>query len=56
VAGHQVPIAFPALTGFPEVSGLALLGSAVALAGALCSPPPAVPYSAPAPVRQQVAA
>lgn len=54
---HQVETAYPALSSFPTVSGVALLGAAVGLLGALCSPPPARPY-APAPVRgrQEVAA
>jgi energy-coupling factor transport system permease protein len=46
VAHHQFSIAFPDLSSFPEVSGVALLGPAIALAGALCSPPPSVPYAA----------
>jgi energy-coupling factor transport system permease protein len=56
VAGHQVAIAFPDLAGFPVVSGVALLGSVVALAGALCSPPPSTSYAAAAPHRQEVVA
>jgi energy-coupling factor transport system permease protein len=56
VARNQVPLAFPDLAGFPEVSGVALLGAAVALAGALCSPPPSVPYVAARPLRQEAAA
>jgi energy-coupling factor transport system permease protein len=59
VGRHQVPVAYPALTSFPEVSGAVLLGVAVGLAGALCSPPSALPYGASAAVptpRQEVAA
>jgi energy-coupling factor transport system permease protein len=55
VARHQTPIAFPDLSSFPELSGLALLGAAVALAGALCSPPPSVAYAA-APLRREAIA
>jgi energy-coupling factor transport system permease protein len=55
VARHQAPVAFPDLSSFPELSGLALLGAAVALAGGLCSPPPSVPYAA-APLRREVTA
>ena len=54
---HQLDVAYPALSGVPPVSGLALLGAGIGLLGALCSPPPARPF-APAPVRarQEVAA
>ena len=45
VARHQPLMAFPDLGSFPEVSPVALLGAAIALAGALCSPPPSVPYA-----------
>ena len=40
----------------PELSGVALLGAAVALGGALCSPPPSVPYAAARPLRQEAVA
>jgi energy-coupling factor transport system permease protein len=57
VASHETPIAFPDLSGFPEVSGMALLGAAVALLGGLCAPPASVPYAtAPRPLRREVAA
>jgi energy-coupling factor transport system permease protein len=56
VARNQVLLAFPDLAGFPELSGVALLGAAVALGGALCSPPPSVPYAAARPLRQEAAA
>ncbi len=41
LAHHQVLVAYPALDAFPPVSATALLAAVVALAGALCSPPPA---------------
>ena len=59
MSGHQVAVAYPALSSFPPMSGVALLGPAVALLGALCSPPPAHPYVAPAPsvrIPQELAA
>jgi energy-coupling factor transport system permease protein len=56
VAHHQFSIAFPDLSSFPEVSGVALLGPAIALAGALCSPPPSVPYAAATWRQREVAA
>lgn len=40
VAGHQVPIAYPALDVVPQISLVVLAGAAVGLLGALCSPPP----------------
>jgi hypothetical protein len=53
-----VAVAFPDLTSFPQVSGVALLGSVVALLGGLCSPPAASPYAAAraVPLRSEVAA
>jgi energy-coupling factor transport system permease protein len=56
---HQIDVAYPALTSFPPVSAVALLGAAVGLLGALCSPPPARPFAAhvaPARAREEVAA
>ncbi len=44
VAGHQILIAYPPLDALPQVSALALLGTAIGLAGGLCAPPPAVPF------------
>ncbi len=46
VAGHQPLIAYPPLDAVPQVSLLALLGTAVGLAGGLCAPPAAVPFHA----------
>lgn len=43
IGGHQVLVAYPPLDVFPEVSLLALAGAGLGLAGALCSPPAAVP-------------
>lgn len=40
IGGHQVLVAYPPLDAVPEVSLLALLGVAVGLAAALCSPAP----------------
>ncbi|MCW2791786.1 MAG: cobalt transport protein [Nocardioides sp.] len=58
VGRHQVSVAYPGLTSFPEVSGAVLLGLAVGLAGALCAPPAAVPFGASVvvPGRREVAA
>ena len=58
VGRHQVLIAFPELTSFPEVSLVALLGVLVALLGGLCAPPASVPFATVAtpPARQRVAA
>jgi energy-coupling factor transport system permease protein len=56
---HQIDVAYPALTAFPPVSAVALLGAAVGLLGALCSPPPSRPFAAPlvpARAREEVAA
>ncbi len=47
---HQLDVAYPALDTMPPVSATALLAAAVALGGALCSPPPARPVAA-VPVR-----
>ena len=55
VARNQVPLAFLDLAGFPEMSGVAARRRG-RLAGALCSPPPAVPYAAVRPLRQEAAA
>ena len=44
VAGHQILIAYPPLDAVPQVSALALLGTAIGLAGGLCAPPAAVPF------------
>ncbi len=49
---HQIAIAYPALTSFPQVSLAALLGAGIGLAGALCSPPPARAFVAP-PLRER---
>jgi energy-coupling factor transport system permease protein len=57
MAGHQPEVAYPALSEFPPISVVALLGAAVGLLGALCSPPPARPFAAmPVAPRQEVAA
>ena len=56
VSRHQVPLAFPDLSTFPEVSAVSLLGALVALGGGLCAPPPATPYAVQVPARQEVAA
>jgi energy-coupling factor transport system permease protein len=54
---YQITVAYPALDAFPQVSGVALGAAAIGLLGALCSPPPAREYVAPAvPRRQEVAA
>jgi energy-coupling factor transport system permease protein len=54
---HQVEVAYPALSSFPPVSGVALLAAAIGLLGALCSPPPARPFHRAAlPLREEVAA
>lgn len=47
---HQLEVAYPVLDAVPPVSATVLLAAAVALGGALCSPPPARPVAA-APVR-----
>jgi energy-coupling factor transport system permease protein len=47
VSTNQLPVAFPALTVVPTVSGLSLLAVLVGLAGGLCSPPPVLPPLAP---------
>jgi energy-coupling factor transport system permease protein len=58
MSGHQLDVAYPALSSFPPVSGAAVLAAAIGLLGALCSPPPARPFSAPVPARarQELAA
>jgi len=56
VSRHQLPLAFPDLSSFPEISAVSLLGAVVALAGGLCAPPPASPYVVHLPVPQEVAA
>jgi energy-coupling factor transport system permease protein len=57
VGSHQVLIAYPDPASFPQVSLAALAGPLVALAGALCSPPPVpAPAAAPIPARERVAA
>jgi len=56
VSRHQVPLAFPDLSTFPEISAVSLLGAAVALAGGLCAPRPASPYVVHLPAPQGVAA
>jgi energy-coupling factor transport system permease protein len=43
VSTHQLPVAFPAPTVVPTVTGVALLAVVAGLAGALCSPPPVLP-------------
>ncbi|MDI6910264.1 energy-coupling factor transporter transmembrane component T [Nocardioides sp.] len=50
IGHHQLEVAYPALDAVPPVSAAALLAAAVALGGALCSPPPARPVAS-APVR-----
>ncbi len=57
LARHQTPVAFPDLMSVPVVSGLAAVGALIGLSGALCSPPAAIPFAAPAaraPREQQV--
>jgi len=44
---HQMLVAYPALDAMPPVSAAALLAAALGLLGALCSPLPARPVSAP---------
>lgn len=57
VSGHQILVAYPPLDAFPTLSVAALATGAVALLGALCSPPPARSAVAPvAPARVEVAA
>lgn len=46
VGRHQLLVAYPDLASYPTVSAVVLLGVVLALAGALCSPPAAVPYAA----------
>lgn len=41
---YQMDIAYPSLSELPQISGLALGAAAVAVLGALCSPPPARPH------------
>jgi energy-coupling factor transport system permease protein len=41
VSRYQLDVAYPPLDAFPTLSGAALAGGAVALLGALCSPPAA---------------
>jgi energy-coupling factor transport system permease protein len=55
---NQVEVAYPPLDAFPTISAAVLVLGAVALGGALCSPPQARPYAAEpaAPVREEVAA
>ncbi|MEP9361711.1 energy-coupling factor transporter transmembrane component T [Nocardioides sp. CN2-186] len=55
---HQADIAYPPLDAFPPVSATALVLALVALLGPLCSPLPARPFVAVAPVRvrEEVAA
>ncbi len=38
MASHQYPLAFPATTVVPQLSGVALVALAIGLAGALCAP------------------
>lgn len=40
VGGHQIFIAYPDLSSFPQVSLVALVGALVGLGGAICSPQP----------------
>jgi energy-coupling factor transport system permease protein len=56
VAAHQPLLALPALDSLPRISPVALLGGVVALLGALCAPPPATAYQAPAALPQELAA
>jgi energy-coupling factor transport system permease protein len=57
VSRHQPSVSFPGLDAVPEVSGAVLLAVAVALAGALCAPPPPVSHAPVAtPPRRRVAA
>jgi energy-coupling factor transport system permease protein len=49
VSAHQLLVAYPDLTSFPRVSGLALLGACAGLAAALWAPEPLLqPQSVPA--------
>jgi energy-coupling factor transport system permease protein len=48
ISQHQLTVAYPPLTEAPVLSPLALAAAGVALAGALCAPPVAVPDPAPA--------
>lgn len=43
---NQLQVAYPPLDAFPTISAAVLVLGAVALAGPLCSPPPAQPYAA----------
>ncbi len=45
ISRNQFEVAYPPLSEFPQVSGLALAAAAVGLLGALCSPPPARPFA-----------
>ncbi|WP_180933870.1 energy-coupling factor transporter transmembrane component T [Nocardioides ungokensis] len=56
VSRHQVPLAFPDLSTFPQISALSLLGVVIAVAGGLCAPPPPSSYVVAVPLRQEVAA
>ena len=56
VARHQLPLAFPDLSTFPQVSAVSLLGVLVAVAGGLCAPPPPTPYAVVRPLPEQVVA
>jgi energy-coupling factor transport system permease protein len=57
ISEHQLVVAYPPLDTFPTLSVAALLAGAVALIGALCSPPAARTTTAPVvPAREEVAA
>ncbi|KQW53733.1 cobalt ABC transporter permease [Nocardioides sp. Root1257] len=57
ISEHQVAVAYPALDAFPTISLAALAAGAVALLGALCSPPQArTTTTAAVLVREEVAA
>lgn len=49
ISGHQVTIAYPSLSEFPQISLAVLAAAGIATAGALCSPPPASTGAVPAP-------
>ncbi|MGZ6745803.1 MAG: energy-coupling factor transporter transmembrane component T [Nocardioides sp.] len=43
---HDVLVAYPDVSSVPRLGAASLVGAALALAGALCSPPAAAPYAA----------
>jgi energy-coupling factor transport system permease protein len=61
VSVHQPLVAYPSLLAWPRVGTVSLLAAAVGLGGALCAPPPAVPFERaprlePLPAREEAAA